>query len=92
MTHSLERAIADGTISEEDAYYGLSFEDLIRLEARYGDATLLVYLRCGSFDECEMMSVKDIIDWHDAPTPRRARGLWWYYENILTVTPLVFDR
>jgi hypothetical protein len=92
MTHSLQGAIADGTISEEDAYYGLAFHDLIRLEAEHGDATVLVYLRSGDFDECEMMTINEIVDWHDAPTPRRTRGLWWYFEDILTVTPLVFEK
>jgi hypothetical protein len=92
VRHSLQSAIADGTISEEDAYYGLAFHDLIRLEERHGDAAVLVYLRQGERNECEMMTVNEIIDWHDAPVPRRTRGVWWYFEDILTVTPLVFGK
>lgn len=92
MTHSLQRAVLDGTITEEDAYYGLAFHDLIRLEEKHGDASVLVYLRFGGFDECEMMTVDEIIAWHDAPVPRRARGNWWYFEDAFMVTPLVFER
>jgi hypothetical protein len=98
MTHSLQSAIADGTITEEDAYYGLALHDLIRLEEKHGDAAVLVYLRkgsiheCDAIHECEMMTVNEIIDWHDAPVPKRCRGVWWYFEDILTVTPLVFEK
>ena len=86
MSHSLYAAVADGTISAEAAFCGLAQEDVARLAERHPGALLLVRLRdITTGDKREIMSAQELIDWRNAPTPRRVNQGWWYFENIRAV-------
>lgn len=61
MTHSLDKAVADGTITEQAAFCGISKEDLEKLvRAKYWNDTVLVRFRHAHGDGRKVMTINEL--------------------------------
>jgi len=70
MAHSLQAAVADGTISEMVAYCGLSPADVEKLVAHHSTAEVLVRFRSAKGDGRTKISVSELIDLANHPSKR----------------------
>jgi hypothetical protein len=93
MTHSLSAAVADGTITEEAAFCGLSIEDIHKLSRRFTQplsyhtrAHILVRFRGGNGDARKVMTVEDLARWMGASGAVFVEGLAFHIDDIRDVT------
>jgi hypothetical protein len=83
--HSLAGAVADGTISEESAYCGLSPDDLQSLAGRHPSAEVLVRLRSRDADGRTILRARDLAAWSRSDATLIADGRAWRSLDIRDV-------
>lgn len=84
-THSLSAAVADGTITEEAAFCGLSPDDVQALaRSAHRDARVLVRLRSRDAEGRMIMSVAAVAEWQ--PGQSLIADRMWDYGDIRDIT------
>ena len=87
-THSLTPAVADGTLTDEAAFCGLSTKDVERLSEQHSEAFVAVRLRTAHADGRAVLTIADLARWMRDDDALVADGQRWKHQDIRDVFPI----
>jgi hypothetical protein len=85
MDHSLTAAVADGTITDQDAYCGLTPAHVEALAIRHPSCELLVRLRSREGDGRTILRATDLAAWVRSLGPLMVNRTSWLPSDIRDV-------